>query len=364
MEREDVLESDGDLTCRQQTCHGSDCLRPKIGEVVESASALLERGGEGTSTENGEETEGADVGREREHPFLECDAETPPQGSDDPAHRPFTHQHVVIEEYHQDEPADDDVEDGRAWGDLGLDALVHIFSFLSLRDRFHVGPVCKSWYQASWDPGCWKEADTYKCCPSPPTHIEFHRCVWNATRDVVLRGQGLLIDLSTWYCKSDTLEFIANNCPLLQRLVLRCFSVKHRWIEAVDAIANRCLSLCHLEIHNRLPTQVGKDFTQQLVPRLPQLTFLTLGLTWVDDDAMSVITDNLPNLEILTLIDEQRITDASLACIGRKLRRLKTLEVSSCTSLTRSGLESLRLARADLQVVRLNQKVVIRRYWR
>ncbi|XP_020256196.1 uncharacterized protein LOC109833062 isoform X2 [Asparagus officinalis] len=59
------------------------------------------------------------------------------------------------------EPSDgEEVVDGRKWEDLPINCLVSVFGRLSLDDlTLGVPFVCKSWYEASLDPACWKILD-------------------------------------------------------------------------------------------------------------------------------------------------------------------------------------------------------------
>lgn len=50
------------------------------------------------------------------------------------------------------------MEEERKWENLASDCLVYIFCYLGLEELTVVLPfVCKSWYEASLDPRCWKK---------------------------------------------------------------------------------------------------------------------------------------------------------------------------------------------------------------
>ncbi|GBG88447.1 hypothetical protein CBR_g47147 [Chara braunii] len=257
------------------------------------------------------------------------------------------------------------VADEYDWKDLLHDPLVLIFSFLAARDRFRAGKVCKTWYRASWDPGCWTQSVIpYDCLGCRHQHqreiinvverihapLDRIRLNQIAARDVVTRGQGKLIDLSVNFCDIATLEFIAKNCPLLERLKVTSSRLDSRWMQAVDAIATGCRSLSDLEIWMWISPLHVAEFTGKLAPRLPKLTSLALSNTQITDDLLSATADGLPDLQALTLQLEQCITDASLGVIARKLKRLKTLEMKLCGSVTTGGVKSLRSQRHDLDV--------------
>ncbi|GBG71263.1 hypothetical protein CBR_g8684 [Chara braunii] len=289
----------------------------------------------------------------RDLDLSERDTETPPPHRGDASPRPCTdhHQHpphTRHQECNLEDKRADDVAVGHDWRELEHDALVHIFSFLSfVQQKIHVGAVCKSWHRASLDPCCWKEADAF--VPSFWRSDSTKR----AATAAVMRSQGQLIRLATWDCDPDILDLIGRNCPLLQQLELMSFGLDRPWIEAVDAIGNGCQGLRELIMTMTFapPEDKSPDFTRKLLPSLPKLTALHLGDTLIDDGVISVMGDNLPNLEILTLAVETEITDASLGFIGQKFRGLKTLVLKYCGKVTGAGLNSLWLARPKLQVV-------------
>ncbi|GBG88443.1 hypothetical protein CBR_g47143 [Chara braunii] len=212
------------------------------------------------------------------------------------------------------------VADEYDWRDLLHDPLVLIFSFLAARDRFRAGKVCKTWYRASWDPGCWKQAViSYDCLGCRHQH----------QREIIN---------------------VVERINALDRIRLNQIAAMDVVTRGQDAIATGCRSLSHLEISMWISPLHVAEFTAKLAPRLPKLTSLALSNTQITDDLLSATADSLPDLQALTLQMEQCITDASLGVIARKLKRLKTFDLKMCGSVTTGGVNSLRSQRHDLDV--------------
>ncbi|GBG91886.1 hypothetical protein CBR_g53944 [Chara braunii] len=208
------------------------------------------------------------------------------------------------------------VNAGPDWSDMVDEVLALIFSFLTVRERFRAGTVCKRWCRASHNPACWTKVRM-------ATHSE--KCI----RDVLLRSRGQLVDLSLDFTKHSMLRMIGYSCPLLQRVDFCFLGFGEDWLPSVEAFVHGCPQVHSLKLWpiSRRPSSIHMSLCIRiLLTGLPHLLSLSLRSDEISDRELSIISETAPQLEALEL-SGKRITDPSLDLIGRKLDNLRVFVI-------------------------------------
>uniref|UniRef100_A0A6N2LHR7 F-box domain-containing protein n=1 Tax=Salix viminalis TaxID=40686 RepID=A0A6N2LHR7_SALVM len=123
----------------------------------------------------------------------------------------------------------------RKWEDLEFDCLVNVLGRVGMESLLlHVPFVCKSWYEASLNPSCWKhlvfpqdlhtnwDVEDVTLIDKFEAYYEIRTCSEDAfIKFVVGRSHGSCTDLSLPSdCSKEVLNYIADECPALISLSL------------------------------------------------------------------------------------------------------------------------------------------------
>ncbi|KAJ6779018.1 hypothetical protein OIU74_002748 [Salix koriyanagi] len=123
----------------------------------------------------------------------------------------------------------------RKWEDLEFDCLVNVLGRVGMESLLLDVPfVCKSWYEASLNPSCWKhlvfpqdlhtnwDVEDVTLIDKFEAYYEIRTCSEDAfIKFVVGRSHGSCTDLSLPSdCSKEVLNYIADECPALISLSL------------------------------------------------------------------------------------------------------------------------------------------------
>ncbi|KAF7813274.1 F-box/LRR-repeat protein [Senna tora] len=221
----------------------------------------------------------------------------------------------------------------RRWEDLDIDILVKIFQLLDIFQLTSgIAHVCSAWRMACCDPLLWKTLDL-SMLKSNFIKIPLEPFVYVDGRSDTTLTRLLKISLSlsrgnirtlifhfNLYISDDQLTYTAERCPKLRRLVLpawnrikktgMCKAIRG-WKDLesltmpsiahpsylLEEIATNCQNFSELKIMG--PCDI--NFASSLAMFLPKLRVLSLRCSTLYKDALILILDNLPNLEVLNI---------------------------------------------------------------
>ncbi|XP_021892209.1 F-box/LRR-repeat protein At3g48880 [Carica papaya] len=214
----------------------------------------------------------------------------------------------------------------RRWEDLDTDILVKIFQSFDIFELTKgIAHVCSSWRLACRDPILWKTLDL-SMLKSNFIKIPLEPYVYVGGQSDEILTRLLKISLSLSHGSILTLIFHFNlyvsdeQCPRLRRLVLPawnrikktgiCRAVR-MWPDLesltmpsianppyiMEEIANNCKNFSVLKVMGLF----DKYFATTLTEYLPNLKVLSLRCSMLNRDALLIILDGLPNLEVLNI---------------------------------------------------------------
>ncbi|KAM3730111.1 hypothetical protein ACB098_12G062700 [Castanea mollissima] len=274
---------------------------------------------------------------------------------------------------------------GRRWEDLDTDILVKIFqSFDILELTSGIAHVCSAWRMACCDPLLWKTLDL-SMMKSNFIKIPLEPYVYVDGRSDKILTRLLKISMSlsrgnittlifhfNLFVSDEQLTYTAERCPQLRRLVLPAWNrIKKTGIcKAIRAwkdlesltmpgianppylmeeISKNCKNFRELKIMG----PCDKFFASTLATFLPTLKVLSLRCSMLYKEALIIILDSLPHLEVLNIshcllievlpppgpkkvvseIDQSIIEKAS------RLREFLTCMNDSCTMCQRTKID-------------------------
>ncbi|XP_031255645.1 F-box/LRR-repeat protein At3g48880-like [Pistacia vera] len=209
----------------------------------------------------------------------------------------------------------------RRWEDLNTDLLVKIFlCFDVLQLTLGIAQVCNSWHSACRDPLLWKTLDLSMLrsnlikIPSEP-YVYVDEC-----SDKALTRDGQFTYIAERELGSNAPYIVVCRCPHLRRLVMPAWNrIKKdvickaistwRSLESltmpsivnppylIEEIAVNCKNFNELKIMG--PFDIL--FDSMIVKFLPRLKVLSLRCSAIVKDALLLILDDLPNLEVLNI---------------------------------------------------------------
>ncbi|KAL6291483.1 hypothetical protein ACE6H2_008993 [Prunus campanulata] len=270
-------------------------------------------------------------------------------------------------------------EDGKTlgrWEDLSTDILWKIFeSFNDVSDlssaveKVHCSAVCSAWRSVLCDPHHWHTLDLsmikhnfVKTKDKPYVYVCSHSDltlsrVLKVSLSLSHQNITTLIFNLQLYVPDDLFTYTAERCPKLRRLVMPSWNKikidgiskaigcwkhlesltignieKYQYLTLLQVIDYNCKNFRELKLMGTCDTY---SFASAMVRYLPKLEVLSLRCSMLSKDALMVILEGLPNLEVLNIshcvvLDEThqphqpfRIVEELDASIVDKASRLK-----------------------------------------
>ncbi|CAA6662663.1 unnamed protein product [Spirodela intermedia] len=201
----------------------------------------------------------------------------------------------------------------KRWEEMEIDGLVKIFKELNMIEMAPVSQVCRSWRLACADPLLWRILDLGRMKSNfiPTRASPF---VWVDDR---ISSMIFHFDL---YMKDEHLNYIADRCPHLRRLVLPawnritrtgiCQAIR-RWEELesltmptiqyppyiMEEISRSCKNFSQLKIMGSFDV----NFASSIHSNLPTLKVLSVRCSRLSKEALLFILDRMENLEVLNI---------------------------------------------------------------
>ncbi|CAI4228863.1 unnamed protein product [Auanema sp. JU1783] len=189
---------------------------------------------------------------------------------------------------------------------LPKECLLHIFSFLGVKDLCRSAQVCRLWNQLALDGSNWQCVDLF-----------------TFQRDV----------------KSSVIENLARRCGgFLKQLSLKgCENVQDSSLRAFTA---RCKNIEHLSLYKC--RRVTDATCENLGKHCHRLLHLNLeNCTAITDRACKYISEGCPNLRYLNLSWCDNITDRGIHSILTGCKNMNTLILRGCEGLTERCFEEM-----------------------
>ncbi|XP_040398481.1 F-box/LRR-repeat protein 12 [Cygnus olor] len=236
--------------------------------------------------------------------------------------------------------------------------LLRVLALLPLRDRLRAARVCRRWRQLVQDRVLWADVDLspHKLSSKILWQLVRHR-LGDSLRTLRVRG-ALLAGGRERLLTPALLAALAKRCPRLTRLCLAEADLRPLPYESFpDSITVLELSCCeipaawfcgseaqalprlqHLVVH-KVPAFSNQHLLN--ISSRNRLKTLTLSGTYrVTDAGIQSAAPHLEELQRLVL-RHCVVTDSALHFIGRHMKHLRFLEISSAYSLTNMGLACL-----------------------
>lgn len=216
--------------------------------------------------------------------------------------------------------------------------MLRVFCYLSVKEKFIVMQVCKTWARWAIYPSLWKTVQiNHK--KINPMHLMG-----------IVRRQPDTLDLSWAKIRHGQLLWLLKRLPQLRKLHLQGQS----W-EVVEALnstycpfldvldISHCGNLTSITLSRLLSVPVSiHSFYADLATRLCSLKELRLAGTLIGDDGLYCVTRSLPSLTCLDLSSCQNLTDFSVAILSHPETplsyNLSSLDIRDCNKLTFAAL--------------------------
>lgn len=218
----------------------------------------------------------------------------------------------------------------RRWDELNRDCLVEILSRVGMNSLMDYTPfVCKSWYNATLDPKCWK------CLVIPPLRGRYSI---RFLEFLVGRSQGSATSIEfLGYYPDQALVYISENCPELQFLSLTfgySSSIIHHFII-------KWKNLMHLHLH--FPCVELALILELISIHCKNFVGLLCYYTIFWEERISAIVNFIPKIKYLRLLDCY-IPREGLVMILNRCRDLEVLDVSLSKGINDNDAELRKLA--------------------
>ncbi|KAL3701576.1 hypothetical protein R1sor_019598 [Riccia sorocarpa] len=268
------------------------------------------------------------------------------------------------------------------WGSLMGDLLADVFVRLPFEELLKTVPlVCKAWRTVSQEPAFWTDVDMRpwikdKCEANYGWEFDCKEEMEDAIKLVVNRSQGQLRCLRTMFCSNESLQYIAENCPLLielsitesfyvedERPTARTFLIRlpkreggprrmsrrdvRLYSESALVLAETCRHLKSLDLSDcyRLTAKsleiLGKNcsglirFSRNM---LRSREFSGIDLPDKDQEAVA-ISSYMPGLKHLELKRSNSLTDCGLMHIAAGCKEVESLDLAGCGAVSPTALE-------------------------
>ncbi|XP_030052962.1 F-box/LRR-repeat protein 12 [Microcaecilia unicolor] len=202
--------------------------------------------------------------------------------------------------------------------------LLHILSYLPVKDLLRSGRVCKRWKKLVLDKSLWKDVNLmpYKIHSKVLWHLLRHY-LGSSLRSLQIKGLLHSTKKQDLLTRS-LLQALVKRCPDLQRLRLQEADLRSLSYESLPS-SLKILELSHCEI--------PFAWFQTSAPRtvsLPQLEHLTLCKVPAFSDLDLEMVSLRNPLKTLILLGTYRVTDKGVLLAAGHLRQLKHLALHGC----------------------------------
>nr|XP_033780923.1 F-box/LRR-repeat protein 12 isoform X3 [Geotrypetes seraphini] len=213
-------------------------------------------------------------------------------------------------------------------------ALLHILSYLPVKDLLRSGRVCKHWKKLVLDKTLWKDVNLmpYKINSKVLWHLVRHY-LGSSLRSLQLKGLLHSVkkqDLLT----QNVLQALAKRCPGLQRLCLHKADLRSLSYESLPS-SLKVLELSHCEI----PFAWFQTTTPCTVP-LPQLEHLALSKVPAFSNQDLEMVSLCNPLKTLILSGTYRVTTKGMLLAVGHLKQVKRLTLHGC-DISNTGLYAI-----------------------
>ncbi|KAL2649355.1 hypothetical protein R1flu_017483 [Riccia fluitans] len=242
---------------------------------------------------------------------------------------------------------------GSPWASLMSELLADVFVRLPFEERLTTVPlVCKAWRTATHHPACWRNVDMepwIKAKGEADYGWEFD-CkeeLEDVVKLAVDRSHGQLRRLRTMFCSNESVQYIAENCPLLIDLsIAESFHVEDTF---ALQLAQNCRHLERLDLSDcysltaRSLEMFGRNCCSLISlsrNTLRSHEFSGVDLPNGDHEAMA-IGSHMQALKHLELKKLNLLTDLGLIHIATGCRDLETLNIACCSGVSPRALEKV-----------------------
>lgn len=223
---------------------------------------------------------------------------------------------------------------------------LHIFSYLSLRQRFQASYTCRRWNNLCKDSLFWREVD-FSFCSS-------QRVTDDSVKVVTSYAMGIQsIDFSGDQCELITdkaIGHVARNCQRLQKLNI---SGRERITNrGLSHIARNCPLLKELNVENC--EEISDKGIKSIAKNCRRLNVLSLAsCSKISDKGVRFIAKKCKNLQSLNIAGCVGVSDTSLMTIGKHCHSLRNINLKDITGISFYGIESLVSGNPGMTHVRL-----------
>ncbi|XP_034694826.1 F-box/LRR-repeat protein At3g48880-like [Vitis riparia] len=243
--------------------------------------------------------------------------------------------------------------EGRKWEELNMDCLVNVFRRVGMESLLLDVPfVCKSWYKASLDPKCWEHLNFPKYIkpdgiwdtgPLGERLMMQYRESFSVTafiKSVVARSQrhATLLRLPIC-CTKEALEYAANESPTLKTLDLDAVLL-FKQSTIIPKLISKWKNLEMLTLGSR---RNMVEILSQISLHCNNFIKLFAPGIYVGKDEVTAMITSLPNLKYLDL-KGSTIEQKNLVMILQGCKELQLLDVRDCIGFWEGNAEILELA--------------------
>ncbi|XP_038067946.1 F-box/LRR-repeat protein 12-like [Patiria miniata] len=238
---------------------------------------------------------------------------------------------------------------------LPVRAMVHIFSFLKVKEKCNAARVCRSWYHLMREKQLWKHVDLTPFRINLQSTWKLIRCYFtDALRTLHLRG--FMYSVKKTECISNAvLNDLCERCPNLEELYIedafltnidsgnlpstlkvlklyRCVTTFGWFQSAVDQGRFGDLQVLSVERSTRFCDEDLEHLT--LLSQGGKLESLNFGNCYrISHKGFQSMSENLTNLKHLN-VTQTEVGDEDMHFVCRHLKKLETLILQDCDSLT------------------------------
>ena len=223
---------------------------------------------------------------------------------------------------------------------------LHIFSYLSLRQRFQASYTCRRWNNLCKDSLFWREVD-FSFCSS-------QRVTDDTVRAVTSYAIGIQsIDFSGDQCESITDKAIGHVARFCQRLQKLNISGRERVTNrGLTLIARNCPLLKELNVEKC--EEISDKGIKSIAKNCRRLKVLSLAsCSKISDKGVRFIAKKCTNLQSLNIAGCGGVSDTSLMTIGKHCHSLRNINLKEITGISFYGIESLVSGNPGMTHVRL-----------
>ncbi|KAL2649358.1 hypothetical protein R1flu_017486 [Riccia fluitans] len=239
------------------------------------------------------------------------------------------------------------------WASLMNELLADVFVRLPFEERLKTVPlVCKAWKTASHDPHCWRDVDMEPWIKAKSEtnygwEFDCKEELEDVVKVVVDRSQGQLRRLRTMFCSNESVQYIAENCPLLIELsISESFLVED---ESALLVAENCRRLESLDLSDcyvlttRSVEMFGRNccsltsFSRNMAR---SHEFTGMDLPNGDQEAVA-IGCHMHGLKHLELQKSNSLTDFGLMQIAKGCKNVESLDIACCSGVSPRAMEKV-----------------------